>query len=308
MADATIRARLGRRSAQAGQKRDAPVRGDSEAYCTDSQPGALFAMNPPDRIHRAAAQGYAAAADTYLRGRPDYPAALLPWLQQQLGLGEQSLALDLGAGTGKFVPSLLASGSRVVAVEPVPQMLQKLHAAFPSVQALIGSAEAIPLADATLDAVVCAQSFHWFATPQALREIRRVLKPGGRLGLVWNMRDSRVPWVMRLAAIVDRHEDDTPRFRSGQWRRLFPGDGFGPLQEQQFDYVHSGRADDVILGRVLSTSFIAALPAAAQADVAAEVRQLIADEPALAGRETVSVPYTTLACCCEKLAASGDFA
>ncbi len=156
-------------------------------------------------IHHAA-EGYdtQATADTYARGRPDYPAALDAWLRDTLGLHTGSTVLDLGAGTGKFTPRLLATGARVVAVEPVQAMRDKLHATYGHVQVLDGRADAIPLPDASLDVVVCAQSFHWFATPDALAEIRRVLKPGGRLGLVWNMRDNSVPWVARLDALVNQ--------------------------------------------------------------------------------------------------------
>lgn len=70
--------------------------------------------------------------------------------------------------------------------------------------------------------MVCAQAFHWFATPAALDEILRVLKPGGRLGLVWNLRDASVPRVASLDAIVNRVEGDTPRYYTGAWRHVFP--------------------------------------------------------------------------------------
>src|SRR5690606_37054894 len=102
---------------------------------------------------------------------------------------------DLGAGTGKFVPRLLETGARVVAVEPVAAMRAEFARRHPGVELHGGSAEAIPLADASMDAVVCAQSFHWFATARALSGIRRVLVRGGVLGLAWNVRDETVPWV-----------------------------------------------------------------------------------------------------------------
>ena len=110
-----------------------------------------------------------------------------------MGLGSGRRVLDLGAGTGKFTKYLLATGAEVVAVEPVVAMRERLTAAFPRVRALSGQAEAIPLGDATVDAVVCAQAFHWFATPAALAEIVRVLRPGGQLGLIWNVRDETAP-------------------------------------------------------------------------------------------------------------------
>lgn len=252
-------------------------------------------------IHHAA-EGYdtRATADTYARGRPDYPPALDAWLRDTLGLHTGSTVLDLGAGTGKFTPRLLATGARVVAVEPVAAMREKLHASYGHVQALDGRADAIPLPDASLHAVVCAQSFHWFATPEALAEIRRVLKPGGRLGLVWNLRDNSVPWVARLDTLVNHYEGDTPRYYSGAWRQVFPAPGFSTLQEAHFGNGHTGSPDTVIIDRVRSTSFIAGLPAAQREAVDAQVRALIASEPLLAGKAEVTVPYTTAAFCAVK--------
>jgi len=197
-------------------------------------------------IHHSAAGGYAVGADTYVRGRPDYPAELGDWLREQLGLAQGRTVIDLGAGTGKFTPALIATGARVIAVEPVPEMLAKLSASFPHVQTLSGTADSIPLPDASVDAVVCAQSFHWFATHAALAEILRILKPGGKLGLVWNLRDASIPWVAQLDAIVNRVEGETPRYYTGAWRHAFPFEGFGLLAEQHFKQPHTGSPDDVI--------------------------------------------------------------
>src|SRR5262249_49869951 len=156
-----------------------------------------------------------------------------------------------------------------------------------------GSAEHLPLAVASVDAIVCAQSFHWFANAAALREMRRVLKPGGVLGLIWNIRDERVAWVAALTGIFDAHEADAPRFRTQAWRPLSPAEGFGPLRERRFPHGHTGSPDDVIVGRVLSTSFIAALPASEQDRVVAQVRALIASTADLAGKRKVTFPYVT---------------
>ena len=246
-------------------------------------------------VHHAAAEGYTRTADTYVRGRPDYPAEIAGWLRERLGLRPGMTVIDLGAGTGKFTPNLVATGAAVIAVEPVDQMRGKLRAALPEVDALSGSAAAIPLADASVDAVVCAQAFHWFANAAALAEIQRVLKPGGRLGLVWNMRDARVGWVAKLDRIVNRFEGDAPRYYTGAWRQAFPFPGFGPLHEAHFAHGHTGAPEDVILNRVRSTSFIAALPAEARAKVDAEVMALIVAEPELAGKAVVTVPYETAA-------------
>lgn len=251
-------------------------------------------------LHPAAATGFASGADTYAKGRPDYPAALSAWLHGTLRLGPGRAVADLGAGTGKFTGLLAATGTSVTAIEPVDAMRARLAASLPGVSALAGSAEAIPLPDASLDALVCAQAFHWFSTPAALAEIRRALKVGGRVGLVWNVRDESVPWVAALTAIMAAHEGDAPRYHTGAWRRLFPADGFGPLHEEAFAHGHTGTPDRVVLDRVLSVSFIAALAEPEREKVATRVRDLIARTPELAGRAEVTFPYRTHAYWCER--------
>jgi SAM-dependent methyltransferase len=146
-----------------------------------------------------------------------------------------------------------------------------------------------------VDVVVCAHAFHWFASTEALTEIARVLKPGGKLGLVWNLRDAKVSWMPKLDAIVNALEGDTPRYYTGAWREAFPHQAFGPLQVQYFSHGHTGSLEDVIFNRVRSISYIAALPVAERAKVDAQLRALIAGEPALRGRDVVTVPYETVA-------------
>ena len=251
-------------------------------------------------LHPAAAAGFAAGAATYVAGRPDYPAALADWLTSDLGLAPGKAALDLGAGSGKFTPLLSATGARVAAVEPVAAMRARLVAANPNVEAAEGTAERIPFADASFDAIVCAQSFHWFARPAALAEMRRVLKVGGSLGLIWNVRDERVDWVAALTRVIAPYEGDAPRYASGGWRAAFPAEGFSALIERRFAHAHVGPPERVIVDRVLSTSFIAALPADERARVAERVRALIAATPALAGRAEVAFPYETRAFRCRR--------
>ena len=239
-------------------------------------------------------------ADSYVRGRPDYPVEVDNWLRTGLGLCAGKVVLDLGAGTGKFTPHLVSTAARVIALEPIREMLARLTQSLPDVEAHQGTADAMPLPDASVDAIVCAQSFHWFATRAALAEIYRVLKPGGKLGLVWNMRDERVAWVATLADIIAPYEGDTPRYYKGDWRNVFPFPGFGPLQEEHFSNAHTGSPEQVIVDRIISTSFIAALPREEQDHVAAQVRELIAREPSLAGRSEVTLPYETAVFQCEK--------
>src|SRR4051812_12101086 len=131
------------------------------------------------------AQSFGGVADDYHRARPGYPVEAVRWL-----LGSSPLdVVDLGAGTGKLTAVLVGEGHRVVAVEPLEPMRSRLVAALPATPALEGSAEEIPLPDGCADAVVVGQAFHWFDVEPALREIARVLRPGGTLGLLWNARD-----------------------------------------------------------------------------------------------------------------------
>jgi SAM-dependent methyltransferase len=252
-------------------------------------------------IHPSASGGFTAAAETYVSGRPDYPAAIVQWLRDALGLGPGKTALDLGAGTGKFLRYLVATGAQVRAVEPLSAMSRLLAAHNPQVPVLAGTAEAIPLDDASIDVIVCAQSFHWFANPTAIAEISRVLKPGGSLGLVWNVRDERVAWVAGLAEILKPYEGDAPRYYTASWRKVFPANGFGPLRERRFPHSHAGRPENVIVDHILSISFIAALPPSEREQVAMRVRGLIAATPELAGKREIALPYETHAFSCGKL-------
>ena len=183
--------------------------------------------------------------------------------------------LDLAAGTGKFTRQLVPTGADLIAVEPVGGMRRKLVEACPDVKALDGTAERIPLVDGSTDAVFCAQAFHWFDTERALEEIHRVLRPGGGLALVWNVRDETVEWERRLSELMKRYESNAPRKRWGRWREAFEQTTlFTPLQERQFAHRQAGDVE-TMLARVASISFIAALPDQEQALFLDEVRALI---------------------------------
>jgi SAM-dependent methyltransferase len=231
------------------------------------------------RIHHAAATGFARSVEAYERGRPGYPPAAL----EPLGLSPDLGVLDLAAGSGKLTRPLAASGATVIAVEPVAEMRAVLPA---SVEVLDGAAEAIPLGDSSVDLVTVAQAFHWFDGPAALAEIHRVLRPGGRLALLWNRRLDDDPVNRALDAILAPHREDTPNFRRDEWRAAFHRtELFGPLEEHAFageQVLHP----DGLADRVGSISFIASLPEAERADVLAAARALAADGP-------VTVPYRT---------------
>jgi ubiquinone/menaquinone biosynthesis C-methylase UbiE len=235
---------------------------------------------------RREARAFGDVAEAYDRARPDYPQAALDWLAETLELGPGRTVIDLAAGTGKLTVGLARTRARVVAVEPSAGMLARLRAALPGVEALEGTAEAIPLPDASADAVTVAQAFHWFATEEALAEIQRVLNPGGRLALVWNRRDLDDRAQRALDDIFSRYEGDVPRHRHGTWREAMEStERFEPLDAMELR--HEQRLDaEGTVERVLSTSFIAALPDAERAVVADEVRRAVAELG-----EPVVLPY-----------------
>ena len=183
--------------------------------------------------------------------------------------------LDLAAGTGKFTRQLLPSGADLVAVEPVAGMRRKLAETVPGVPALEGTAEALPLGNASLDAVVCAQAFHWFDADRAVAEIHRVLRPGGGLAMIWNVRDEAVEWERQLSKLVKRHEANAPRRHWGRWRKAFRRTTlFTPLEQRSFTHTQAGDVE-TMLARVASMSFISALPDDQRSEFLDEVRGLV---------------------------------
>jgi SAM-dependent methyltransferase len=242
------------------------------------------------RIHDAAAVGFARGAEAYELGRPGYPAEAL----EALRLSPDLTVLDLAAGTGKLTRPLAASGARVIAVEPVAEMRAALP---PSVEALDGTAESIPLGDGSVDLVTVAQAFHWFDGDAALAEIHRVLRPGGRLALLWNRRVEDAPANLAFDAVVEPFRRGTPTHRGEGWRAAFERTAlFGPLEEHVFATEQVFDADG-LEARVASISFIAALPEAERAGVLAAARELAEEGP-------VQVPYRTEVLVSERLDSS----
>ena len=250
-------------------------------------------------IDRVAAHGFQAGADAYERARPGYPQDAVAWLTERLGVTERARAVDLGAGTGKLTAMLVPTGAHVVAVEPVEAMRTKLAALLPSVSIVAGTAEAIPLATGSVDAVVAAQAFHWFDATSAMPEIHRVLAPGGRLGLVWNARDRSVDWVAALSEIVDTFGDVIRRHESGEWRNAFPAPGFSELQEREFTNVQPTTHEGVV-DRVASTSFVASLPGEERDAILDRIRTLTRSHPQTKDRKVIDFPHRTRVYWCER--------
>ncbi len=251
-------------------------------------------------IHEAAARGYQASAETYERARPGYSEAAVAYLVEGLNLSPGDTVVDLGAGTGKLTRSLLDHGVQAVAVEPVEAMRRIFASVLPGVPVVGATAETLPLRSGSVAAVAVGQAFHWFDASIAPAAIHRTLRPGGRLGLVWNVRDESVGWVAALTRLIDSHVGTGPTFRSGAWQRAFDGTSlFGPLHGATFP--HEQRVDvDGVLARVASISYIAALPEAGRRKVSDQVRVLLADHPDTAGRGEFVILHHTEVFWCER--------
>lgn len=234
-----------------------------------------------DESSRGPPTSFALVADSYERGRPGYPEEAVRWLVGD----EPKDVVDVGAGTGKLTRSLVALGHRVTAIEPLPEMLEHIPEAAPGASAILGNAEIIPLPDAFADVVTAAQAFHWFDHAVALPEIARVLRPDGRLALVWNTRDDQEPWVAKLSATIgsetiESDDAEGPIKASGL---------FGPIERETFAWAQ--RLDRPTLrDLVLSRSYCAARPLAERETILAEVATLF-DAHATAGE--IELPYVT---------------
>jgi SAM-dependent methyltransferase len=241
-------------------------------------------------MHPVAAQGFAGTVDSYRRSRPSYPPDAVAWLVDALGIGPGRTVVDVGAGTGKFTKLLEATGARVIAVEPLAQMRTALVDELPGIDIREGTAESLPLGDGWVDAITVAQAFHWFHLPHALPEFHRVLRPGGRLGVIWNAIDKSVPWVAELDSIIGVTRVGAPHSSEAGTADL--GDWFGPKVRGRFGHVHvHDRAS--LLDRVQSMSFVAVQPEAVRDDIFARVGALLDTHPQLAGRERFDLPYIT---------------
>jgi SAM-dependent methyltransferase len=244
-------------------------------------------------IRDEARRGFQAGAAAYERGRPGYPAGVIEWLRTELGLGPGRTVADVGAGTGKLSRELVATGATVLAVEPVPGMRDVLGRAVPGVQILDGTAEMMPVAGESVDAITVAQAFHWFDVPRTLAEFHRVLRPGGRFAVIWNRRLREQPLHQAIHEITEPHRHDSPSHYDSGWRESIAADGgFTAAGETKIPFEQQFDADGLV-DRVGSISFIAALDDRERERVLGRVRALALDagQPLRLGYSTEAYVY-----------------
>ncbi|MFF3068939.1 class I SAM-dependent methyltransferase [Kitasatospora sp. NPDC057904] len=244
-------------------------------------------MDPDEQSRHASSFGVAAVA--YAEHRPDYAQAAVGWA---LELAPGLRVLDLGAGTGKLTAALVALGADVTAVEPDPGMLAELRRALPDVRALVGSAEAIPLSDGAVDAVVAGNAMHWFDMAVAGPEVSRVLAPGGVLAGLWNLLDDRVAWVAGLAQVAGSAAVG-PRDTPDSWRAVtaglhLPKNGgaacFG--SPEQAEFAHGQRRTAGSLVETLATrAGVLVMPEGEREAALGRIRAFLAGRPETAEGE-----------------------
>lgn len=232
------------------------------------------------------ALSFGAAHAAYERGRPEYPAAALEWLLP----ARPGLVADVGAGTGKLSRGILAAGHRVVAVDPDPAMLGALRQATPGVATLIGTGEELPLEDASIDTVVYGQSWHWVDPQLGSAEAARVLRPGGRLGLIWNTRDGHSDLVRQMTAIMGVSNAEQLMTSGGPTIT----EPFGEVRRSHWRWTREMSVEEIV-AMANSRSALILAEASRRAQLIAELRALLARHPESAGRRRITIPYLTRA-------------
>ncbi len=250
-----------------------------------SEHGAEPRGAPSVRARSGRALSFGPVAETYDRARPSYPEEAVSWL---LGpdLGADATAVvELGAGTGKLTRQLVDAGHDVLATDPSPEMLAVLRDRVPEARTAVAGAERIPVASRSVDLVVCAESFHWFDHAVALPEMARVLRPGGMLALVWNVRDEGVPWVRKLGRIMG-----SELFTEDLSGPATASEHFGPLDEAEFRFWQTLRREE-LADLVRSRSAVAVLDDTERDEVVARTRDLYDDYGR--GPDGLQLPYLT---------------
>lgn len=242
------------------------------------RPGHPMTREQMMRMKESLRLSFGADAENYERSRPGFPAEAAKWLIPDDAVD----AVDVGAGTGKFTRALLAEGLRVTAVEPDAGMRAELSRVLPDVPCLDGSGESIPLPDDSVDLVTFAQSWHWVDPELAVAEAARVLRPGGRLGLIWNNDADRPPWMVTAL----RHEHSV----RGEAFDPRIGEPFADVQERTFTWTET-LPKAVFVDRVMSRSVYLTLPDDQRAAEAQFIRDTMDGEASLAGRDDLTLVH-----------------
>lgn len=233
------------------------------------------------------ARSFGSVAGGYSSLRPGYPDDVVAFAVGGAdGSARRLRVLDLAAGTGLLTAPLAAAGHDVVAVEPAAGMRAQFADRLPSLPALDGSAESIPLPDADVDVVTAAQAAHWFDPVPAASELRRVLRPGGAVTFVWNMRDDRVGWSAELDALLAREQVErfTPRGVTDAFVRALDAE----LETYESVAVQHQAPGDVVAG-LATRSSVATMPEQRRSDFLDSVRELLSIHPDTRGRDVVDV-------------------
>ncbi len=228
---------------------------------------------------------FGAHAGEYDLARPDWPVEVARWFVPEYA----QLVVELGAGTGKLTRALAALGTRVVAVEPDPRMLDVLRAG--GLEGVEGSAEEIPFADGEADAVVAGSCVHWFDLERALPEIHRVLRPGGRFGFGWNGRDGRHATIARMNEAIYSRAPDRTRWRGRDWNSEVTSTGlFGDVEQALFEHVHE-LPREALDAHLWSYATIASLPEPERAEVFADVAAILDADPEVSSGGRLRLPF-----------------
>jgi SAM-dependent methyltransferase len=250
-----------------------------------------------DRRVAPQAARFGDVADRYERARPLYPESALSELAARCGVGRGTAVLDLGAGTGKLTRQLVAVGADVVAVEPAVGMRRRLEAEVPGVPVLDGTAEDIPLPDASVAVVTAGQAFHWFDTHRALGEIARVLRPAGWLALLWNERPES-GWAAELWDLRTELTGGNRAYPGEGWTEVLAADDrFGPRTSSRHDVVVTTTVD-AELDDSESRSSVHVVDDARRREVLDRLRRFLETHPETAGRRrpTYTRPCTLHLC------------
>lgn len=227
-------------------------------------------------------------ADAYDRSRPGYPDDAVAWALQGAAGSARPRVVELGAGTGKLTEQLVRRGCEVTATDPSAVMLERLSARAPQVTALRARAEELPLPSRSADIVVAAQAFHWFDADRAVREAARVLRPGGRLAVMWSARDERVPWVRRLGRVIG-----TPAQQEDPTAAVDEAGVFETVERRTFRFWQPMTASS-LRDLVASRSVFATMTETQQERVLRQVDQLY--EEYGRGHDGMLLPYVTTVC------------